>query len=131
MSDNPKTIDTERKKGGRPPKDEDEKIAERWTVNFNQTESNIVQMKADKTGKRPPHYIHDAALSANVKSHINDEQVIMVRNIANMGNNINQIAKRANQGGLVAIKTLAEETVGRLSELIKRVVRGGDLTVAS
>ncbi len=131
MSYTPKTIDTERKKGGIPPKDEDEKIAERWTVSFNQSESDIVHMKADKTGKRPLHYIHDAALSANVKSHINDEQVILVRNIANMGNNINQIAKRANPGGLVSIKTLAEDTVGRLSELVKRVVRGGDLTVAS
>ncbi len=130
MSKETKIVDTQKHKGGRPPKDKEDCLTNRWNIGFSDVEQKIVDMKAAKTGKRPQHYIHDAALSASVKSHINDEQCMQVRNLAKMGNNLNQIAHRANQGQLPSIAVLAEQTVGRVSMLVQRILRGGDLTVA-
>lgn len=125
----PKNVLAESRKG-RPKKNESELHNNRYQVNFTEDEMGVVEFKAQQTGKRIVHYIHDASLSATVRSHINDEQVDLIRKLAGMGNNINQIAHRANQGGLTAIVTVCEQTVGRIGLLIQRIVRGGDLSAA-
>ncbi len=121
-------IDTEKHKGGRPPKEKDELRPKKVKVGFTNLEFDTVTYKANNAGRRPAYYIHDAALSANVPSHINDEQIDLVRNFAKMGNNVNQIAHQANLGKLPAIENECHQVLGLIGTLITRIVRGGDLS---
>lgn len=121
-------IDTKKKKGGRPPKKECDLRNNHVKVGFTDLEYDSVKYKAQQVGKQSYNYVHDAALNARVRSHINDEQVELVRNVAKMGNNLNQIAKKANQSGFTMVKVYCEKTVDQLSLLLTRILRGGDLS---
>lgn len=121
-------VDTNKNKGGRPPKNESDLRNNHVKVGFTDLEFDTVQYKAQQVGKRNSNYIHDAALNARVRSHINEEQVELVRNVAKMGNNLNQIAKKANQSGFISVRSYCERTVDQISLLITRILRGGDLS---
>lgn len=121
-------VDTNKSKGGRPPKETSDLRNNHVKVGFTDLEYDSVQYKAQQVGKRTPNYVHDASLNARVRSHINEEQVELVRDIAKMGNNVNQVAKKANQSGYVAMHSYCKKTVDRLSLLITRILRGGDLS---
>ena len=123
-----KCVDTNKPKGGRPPKDVNDLRNNHIKVGFTDLEYDLVQYKAQQVGKRTPNYVHDAALSARVHSHINEEQVELVRNVAKMGNNLNQIARKANQSGFISVRTYCEKTVDQIALLITRIIRGGDLS---
>lgn len=123
-----KCVDTNKPKGGRPPKDVNDLRNNHVKVGFTDLEYDSVQYKAQQVGKRTPNYVHDAALSARVRSHINEEQVELVRNVAKMGNNLNQIARKANQSGFTSVRTYCETTVDQIALLITRIIRGGDLS---
>ena len=123
-----KCVDTNKPRGGRPPKDVNDLRNNHVKVGFTDLEYDSVQYKAQQVGKRTPNYVHDAALSARVRSHINDEQVELVRNLARMGNNLNQIAKRANTYGIQTVLTPCQRTVDQISVLATRILRGGDLS---
>ena len=121
-------IDKHQTKGGRPPKSKDDLLSRKIKVGFTELEFDTVVYKAQQTGKQNANYIHDAALYATVKSHINDEQVEQVRNLAQMGNNLNQIARLANQGQLPHIRGRCQQIVGQIGTLVARILRGGDLS---
>ncbi len=121
-------IDTEKHKGGRPPKDEDDLRRNKIKVGFTDLEHDTIVYRAQQTGRQPANFIHDAALYAKVKSHINDEQVEQVRGLAKMGNNLNQIAYQANRGNLSYIRGQCQAVVGDIGTLVTRILRGGDLS---
>lgn len=121
-------VDTNKRKGGRPSLDKDELRTNKVKVGFTDLEFDTIEYKAKQTGKQKANYIHDAALSAKVRSHINDEQVEQVRDLARMGNNLNQIAKRANKDGLYNIIGQCQTVVLQIGTLITRIIRGGDLS---
>ncbi len=120
-------VDTSKHKGGRPPKAEDDLLRNKMKVGFTDIEYDTVVYKAQQAGRQPPNYVHDAALNAKVKGHITDEQVDQVRDLARMGNNLNQIAKKANQGLLPTIRNQCQQTVDQIGTLIVHILRGGDL----
>ncbi len=121
-------VDTSQHKGGRPPKSKDDLLSHKIKVGFTDLEFDTVAYKAQQAGKQPPNYVHDAALNAKVRGHITDEQVDQVRDLARMGNNLNQIARKANQGYLPAIRGQCQEVVGHIGTLVIRILRGGDLS---
>ncbi len=121
-------VDTDRHKGGRPPKSDDDLRKHKIKVGFTDLEFDTVSYKAQQAGRQPSNYIHDAALYAKVRSHINDEQVEQVRGLAMMGNNLNQIARQANRGNLPYIRWQCEAVVGNIGTLVTRILRGGDLS---
>ncbi len=120
-------VDTSQHKGGRPPKAEDELLRHKMKVGFTDLEYDTVVYKAQQAGLYPPNYVHDAALNAKVKGHMTDEHTDQVRDLARMGNNLNQIAHKANQGYLPAISEQCQEVVGNIGTLVIRILRGGDL----
>lgn len=121
-------IDTAKRTGGRPRLDESERRSHHVKVGFNGLDYDTVEYKAQQSGRNIPNYIHDAALGATVRGHISDEQVELVRNVAAMGNNLNQLARKANAAGFAAIRAMCERLINELSLLIRRIVRGGDIT---
>lgn len=59
---------------------------------------------------------------------MSEENIEQLRDICGMANNTNQIAHQANAGGFISIRSKAEQLVVYLTELILRILRGGDLS---
>ena len=113
--------------GGRPRLARYERRSHHHKVSYNDEEENIIQYKAEQAGKPDDVYLHEAGLDAVVHAHMSDENIEQLRDVCGMANNTNQIAHQANAGGLVSIRTKAEQLVVYLTELILRILRGGDL----
>lgn len=120
-------IDTHRA-GGRPRLAGYERRNHHHKVSYNDEEENIIQYKAEQAGKPDDVYLHEAGLDAIVQAHMSDENIEQLRDVCGMANNTNQIAHQANAGGLLSIRTKAEQLVVYLTELIRRILRGGDLS---
>lgn len=119
---------TIRNKGGRPRKDKYDLRHHHHKVGFTDLENDTIAYKAQQAGMEESEFIHDAALGAHVKSHISESQIEYVRDIAGMGNNINQLAHRANAEGIKVIEQECLNLLPLLGELLRRLVRGGNLT---
>lgn len=120
-------IDTHRS-GGRPRLARYERRSHHHKVSYNDEEENIIQYKAEQAGKPDDQYLHEAGLDAVVKAHMSDENIEQLRDVCGMANNTNQIAHQANAGGILSVRTKAEQLVVYLTELIRRILRGGDLS---
>ena len=59
---------------------------------------------------------------------MSDENIEQLRDVCGMANNTNQIAHQANAGGFSSICNKAEQLIISLTELIRRILRGGDLS---
>lgn len=121
------SIDTHRS-GGRPKLARYERRTHHHKVSYNDEEENIIQYKAEQAGKPDDQYLHEAGLDAVVQAHMSDENIEQLRDVCGMANNTNQIAYQANAGGILSVRTKAEQLVVYLTELIRRILRGGELS---
>ena len=121
------SIDTHRA-GGRPRLARYERRSHHHKVSYNDEEENIIQYKAEQAGKPDDVYLHEAGLDAVVQAHMSDENIEQLRDVCGMANNTNQIAHQANAGGFVSVRSKAEQLIISLTELIRRILRGGDLS---
>ena len=83
---------------GRPPK-EKEKLSK--SINLKLTAENYksVQQKAVKVGLTATQYAREITLNGGVKSRFTVEELNLMRQVSGIANNLNQLAKRANQAG--------------------------------
>lgn len=123
-----KKIDLNKKKGGRPPMQEDERRQHPVKTGFNDLDHDTLVYRADNAGMSVSEFVHEAALNTPVKAHISDEHIEQVRGLAAMGNNLNQIARQANTSGLPSVIHLVRQILSDLQQLISRILRGGDIT---
>lgn len=119
--------DKNRRKGGRPRKSRDELRCHHVKAGFTDLEFDTVEYKAKQAGERVSDYIRAASLNAKVKARINEEQLELMRDIARMGNNLNQLARRANAGGFESVARQCTQFMVGLSILLDRISRGGNL----
>ena len=126
-NNNKSSIDT-RRLGGRPKLARYERRNHHHKVSYNDEEENIIQYKAELAGKPDDQYLHEAGLDAIVQAHMSDENIEQLRDVCGMANNTNQIAHQANAGGFVSVRSKAEQLIISLTELIRRILRGGDLS---
>lgn len=122
-----KEIDLNKKKGGRPPKSEDDRRIHKVKTGFNDFDHDTLVYRAQSAGMSVSEFVHEAALTTPIKAHISDEQLEQVRGLTAMGNNLNQIARQANTSGLPSVLQLARQILSDLQQLISRILRGGDL----
>lgn len=85
-------------KGGRPvqPVKKDIKIS----VRFSRQEYFILKEKAISAGIKPCAYIRHVVIKAKISSRITVEEMQLLRQLAGMATNINQMAKVCNREGL-------------------------------
>lgn len=85
-------------KGGRPlqPFKKDIKIS----VRFNRQEYFILKEKAISAGIKPSAYIRQVVIKAKTSSRISVEEMQLLRQLAGMATNINQVARVCNREGL-------------------------------
>jgi len=121
------SVDT-RRVGGRPRKEKYDQRRNHHKVSYNDEEEAIIQMKAEEYQRRDDQYLHDIGLTGQVYAHLSDENTEQLRDICGMANNTNQLAHSANAAGLLQIKSKSEKLLDYLYELIRRILRGGDLS---
>jgi len=86
------------KKNGRPKK---EKAKLSSSINLKLTEGDFkkVREKAEKLGLKATQYARQMVLNGKVKSRFTLEELDLMRKLSGMANNLNQLAKKANQAG--------------------------------
>ncbi|QIK61414.1 MobC family plasmid mobilization relaxosome protein [Dysgonomonas sp. HDW5A] len=89
-------------KVGRPAK---EKVKLSTSINLKLTESDFktVREKAEKLGMKATKYAREMTLKGRVKSRFTLEELDLLRKVAGMANNLNQLAKRANIAGFMDV----------------------------
>jgi hypothetical protein len=85
----------DKKKGGRPQKSSVSRKSKTIGVCFSEPELYAIRHRAT-TAKLPISiYCHDAILDGVIKEPIKKEDLEVLRNLSNMGNNLNQLVKTA------------------------------------
>ena len=95
--------------GGRKPLPEEEKYGKPIPVRF--TPKQFVRIKR-KAGEMPiSTYIREGALHAIVRQPVSKELMKEIRDLNNLGTNINSLAKLAFQAGFISIADKANEAL--------------------
>ena len=89
----------EKNKGGRPPKPAGEKLKERLTLKMATADYYALRGKARAAGLTWAEYARTALPRSVVRQRLTAEQTSLLRQIAGMANNLNQLARRANAAG--------------------------------
>lgn len=87
-----------RRKRGRPTK-EKAKLSTSINLKLTEADFNKVREKAEKLGMKATQYVREMVLKGNVKSRFTLEELDLIRKLAGIANNLNQVAKKANQAG--------------------------------
>lgn len=83
---------------GRPPK-ADDKLTRSINLKLTSADYESVQKKSSKVGLSATQYAREMTLSGGVKSRFTVEELDLMRKLSGEANNLNQLAKRANQAG--------------------------------
>lgn len=87
-----------KKQKGRPPK-ADDKLSRSINLKLTAADYEAVHKKAEKVGLTATQYAREMTLNGGVKSRFTSEELDLMRKLSGEANNLNQLAKRANQGG--------------------------------
>ena len=106
-----------KKKVGRPTK-EKEKLSTSINLKLTEADFKKVNEKAEKLGMKATQYTREMTLKGGVKSHFTLEELDLLRKLAGMANNLNQLARKANSIGYKA----AEKALFELACDIKKLL---------
>ncbi|EGK00230.1 MobC family plasmid mobilization relaxosome protein [Dysgonomonas gadei] len=104
-------------KGGRPVKGEN-KLSVPINLKLTPKDYNSVKEKAEILGMSPTQYARELTLNGSIRSRFTLEELDLIRQLAGMANNLNQIARRANIAGF---RDVYSETMGMV-EYFKQLV---------
>ena len=106
-------------KGGRPPKSASEKLKERLTVKMAAADYYALRGKARAAGLTWAEYAR-TALSRSVQ-RLTAEQMTLLRQLAGMANNLNQLARKANSAGYVQAAAECTALIEKIDTLIDQI----------
>ena len=109
---------TKKKAGGRPKLAEYQKRTKSCQVMFTESDYIYIMDKAQRCGLTISEYCHQAAMNGAVKEHIQAEQAALIRDIAGVANNVNQIAQKMHAFGLEETYHPCQEIINVLLNLI-------------
>ena len=109
---------TKKKVGGRPKLAEYQKRTKSCQVMFNESDYIYVMDKAQRCGLTISEFCHQAAMDGAVREHIQPEQAALIRNIAGVANNVNQIAHKMHAFGLEETYHSCQKIINVLLNLI-------------
>jgi len=102
--------------GGRKPLPEDEKYGKPIPVRF--TQKQFIRIKR-KAGEMPVStYIREAALHAIVRQPVTKTLMKEIRDLDNLGTNINTLAKLAYQAGITSVTDKAREALEEVNAIL-------------
>lgn len=109
---------TNRKKGGRPKASSVSRKSKTVGVCFSEHELYAIRHRATKAKLPISVYCHDAILDGVIVEPLKKEELELLRNLSNMGNNLNQLAKTAK---FLSAKRLENEALPLL-DAIKTII---------
>ena len=86
------------RKTGRPVK-EKEKLSVSINLKLTEDDYKSVREKAERLGLKATQYAREMTLKGGIKSRFTLEELDLLRKLAGMANNLNQLAKKANTDG--------------------------------
>lgn len=107
----------EKPKKGRPAK-EKEKLDHSINVKLTEADFNSVKEKAGQLGMKTTIYARQMVLKGRVKSRFSLEELDLMRKLSGIANNLNQIARKANQAGFAKVGVEAIGLINRIKSLI-------------
>ena len=102
-------------KGGRPPKSASEKLKERLTVKMAAADYYALRGKARAAGLTWAEYARTALSRSVVR------QMTLLRQLAGMANNLNQLARKANSAGYVQAAAECTALIEKIDTLIDQI----------
>lgn len=97
-----------KKKGGRPKKSSTDRKSKTIGVCFSGQELYAIKHRAKQANLPISVYCHDAILNGEIKEPIKKEDMELLKGLANMGNNFNQLVKNARFMGMKAFANQAQ-----------------------
>jgi hypothetical protein len=107
-----------KKKGGRPPSDT--KRDQQMTVCLTKLEKLAVQRRADKAGLNLSDYGRQMILTGKAQVRLTSQENAILNEVAMLGNNLNQIAHKANADGIRSIAFEASRLLQQLNQLLNK-----------
>ena len=107
-----------RKKGGRPKSET--KRDKQITVCLSAIEYLAVKRRAEKAGLSLSDYGRQMVLTGQAQVRLSPEENAVLNQVARVGNNLNQIAKKANADGIRSIAIEAARLLGQLNQLLNK-----------
>ena len=83
------------------PTKEKAKLSASINLKLTEADFNKIREKAEKLGMKATLYVREMVLKGSVKSRFTLEELDLMRKLAGIANNLNQIAKKANQAGYI------------------------------
>lgn len=113
-----KEDNNDKRKGGRPKKSPVSRKSKTIGVCFSEPELYAIRHRAAKAHLPLSVYCHDAALTGEIKEPLKQEELEILRSLAGMGNNLNQLTKTAK---FMGVKRLENEGL-TLLEAIQNII---------
>ncbi len=107
-----------RKKGGRPPSAT--KRDQQITVLLTRLEKLAIQKQAEKAGLNLSDYGRQLVLTGQAQARLSPAENETLNQVARLGNNLNQIAHKANADGIRSIAIEAARLLDQLSQLLNK-----------
>ena len=113
-----KDMNEMKKKRGRPALGRTRKLTKGVTVKFSPVSYETLRFRAGKSGRSLAVYIREAALAATVTARHTPEENALLRSLAGMANNLNQLTKLSHQTGFYRTRLLIEGLLGKLKRIM-------------
>ena len=107
-----------KKKRGRPALGRTRKLTKGVTVKFSPVSYEALRFRAGKSGRSLAVYIREAALVATVTARHTPEENALLRSLAGMANNLNQLTKLSHQAGFYRTRLLIDGLLGKLKRIM-------------
>ncbi len=110
------------KKGGRPKKSAAQKLKYHVLVKLCTQDFYTLKAQAKEAGISPTEFARLAIIGAEIKPRMTPEEAGHIRNLSGMGNNLNQIAHKANAAGYQAARGEYLDLAPKIDELLNRLL---------
>lgn len=109
------------KNSGRPAKAANQKRKYQTNVRLNTEEHFALVGQAKSANLKPPDYIRACIVNSRVEQRMDSDRSAQIRTLSCMANNLNQIAKRANQAGYEVVDSYCMQLVDQMFNIIKEI----------
>jgi len=110
-----------RKKGGRPKKSSVSRKSKTIGVCFSEPELYAIRHRATKAKLPISVYCHDAILNGVIKEPLKKEELELLRNLSNMGNNLNQLTKTARFLSVKRLENEAQNLFNQVQNIVNKL----------
>lgn len=90
-------------------------------VRLNDDQYATALAKANESGRKLSDYWRRALLNTTIKAIAKPDDIVILRQIGSMANNLNQLAKRANEAGFKLVKWEVESLCKNIKALYYRL----------